>query len=95
MVFSKHNSVICGLVWNRFGIKGAGLALQRTYNSQDDRIGPFGIGWTHAYDIRNEEENPDAHSAERVHRFRRKERNDSIRMCASIPEQNAQGFSLV
>jgi hypothetical protein len=35
-----------------------------------------------------------AHSAERVHRFRRKERIDSIRMCASIPEQNAQGFSL-
>jgi len=36
----------------------------------------------------------DAHSAERVHRFRRKERTDSIRMRASIPEQNAQGFSL-
>ena len=27
--------------------QGAGLALQRTYNSNDDRIGPFGIGWTH------------------------------------------------
>ena len=39
--------------------KGAGLAMQRTYNSQDDRIGPFGQGWTHAYDIRTEEENPD------------------------------------
>ena len=26
--------------------KGAGLAMQRTYNSQDDRIGPFGQGWT-------------------------------------------------
>ena len=38
--------------------KGAGLAMQRTYNSQDDRIGPFGQGWTHAYDIRTEEENP-------------------------------------
>ena len=38
--------------------KGAGLALQRTYNSMDDRIGPFGQGWTHAYDIRTEEENP-------------------------------------
>ena len=24
----------------------------------DDRIGPFGQGWTHAYDIRTEEENP-------------------------------------
>ncbi len=35
--------------------KGAGLALQRTYNANDDRIGPFGIGWTHAYDIRMEE----------------------------------------
>ena len=35
--------------------KGAGLALQRTYNSNDDRPGPFGIGWTHAYDIRMEE----------------------------------------
>ena len=31
---------------------GAGLALQRTYNSADDTIGPFGVGWTHAYDIR-------------------------------------------
>ncbi|MCW3055742.1 MAG: repeat protein [Chthonomonadales bacterium] len=40
------------------GAKGAGLAMQRTYNSQDDRIGPFGQGWTHAYDIRTEEENP-------------------------------------
>jgi len=38
--------------------KGAGLALQRTYNSQDDRPGPFGTGWTHAYDIRMEEEYP-------------------------------------
>jgi hypothetical protein len=37
--------------------KGAGLALQRTYNSQDDRVGPFGIGWTHAYDIRMVDEN--------------------------------------
>jgi RHS repeat-associated protein len=39
--------------------KGAGLAMQRTYNSQDDRIGPFGQGWTHAYDLRTQEENPD------------------------------------
>ena len=39
--------------------KGAGLAMQRTYNSMDDRIGPFGQGWTHAYDIRTVEENPD------------------------------------
>ena len=31
--------------------KGAGLVLQRTYNSQEERIGPFGVGWTHAYDI--------------------------------------------
>ena len=38
--------------------RGAGLALQRTYNSQDARPGPFGVGWTHAYDIRMEEENP-------------------------------------
>src|SRR5579862_3858766 len=36
--------------------RGAGLAMQRTYNSQDSRIGPFGIGWTHAYDIRNQDE---------------------------------------
>jgi hypothetical protein len=36
------------------GAKGAGLALQRTYNSNDSHIGPFGIGWTHAYDIRME-----------------------------------------
>jgi RHS repeat-associated protein len=35
--------------------RGAGLAFQRTYNSNDDREGPFGIGWTHAYDIRIEE----------------------------------------
>lgn len=36
--------------------RGAGLVLQRTYNSNDDRIdGAFGHGWTHAYDIRMEE----------------------------------------
>lgn len=35
--------------------RGAGLAFQRTYNSSDDRVGAFGIGWTHAYDIRIEE----------------------------------------
>ncbi len=35
--------------------KGAGLVLQRTYNSNDERMGPFGVGWTHAYDIRMEE----------------------------------------
>lgn len=40
--------------------RGAGLALQRTYNSCDDRIGPFGIGWTHAYDIRMEAAAADA-----------------------------------
>ena len=37
---------------------GAGLALQRTYNSNDSREGPFGVGWTHAYDIRMEEASP-------------------------------------
>ena len=36
--------------------RGAGLAWQRTYNSNDERVGPFGIGWTHAYDIRIEED---------------------------------------
>lgn len=35
--------------------RGAGLSWQRTYNSNDDRVGPFGIGWTHAYDMRTEE----------------------------------------
>ena len=35
--------------------RGAGLVLQRTYNSNDDRVGPFGVGWTHAYDTRMEE----------------------------------------
>ena len=35
--------------------RGAGLVLQRTYNSNDSRIGPFGVGWTHAYDIRMQE----------------------------------------
>lgn len=35
--------------------RGAGLVLQRTYNSNDDRVGAFGIGWTHAYDIRIED----------------------------------------
>ena len=35
--------------------RGAGLVLQRTYNSQEARIGPFGVGWTHAYDIRIQE----------------------------------------
>ncbi|MGV3719790.1 MAG: RHS repeat domain-containing protein [Actinomycetota bacterium] len=32
--------------------RGAGLAWQRSYNSNDERVGPFGVGWTHAYDIR-------------------------------------------
>jgi RHS repeat-associated protein len=36
--------------------RGAGLALQRTYNSNDPNEGPFGVGWTHAYDIRIEED---------------------------------------
>ena len=35
--------------------RGAGLVLQRTYNSNDARIGPFGMGWTNAYDIRIQE----------------------------------------
>ena len=35
--------------------RGQGLALSRSYNSNDDREGPFGIGWTHVYDIRIEE----------------------------------------
>ena len=34
---------------------GAGLVLNRSYSSDDGRIGPFGIGWQHAYDIRMEE----------------------------------------
>jgi hypothetical protein len=33
-----------------------------------------------------------AYSAERVHRFRRKERSHSISMCAPIPEESAQSF---
>ena len=32
--------------------------LQRTYNSNDERIGPFGVGWTHAYDIHIDEAIP-------------------------------------
>ena len=44
--------------------RGAGLVLQRTYNSNDDRIGPFGRGWTHAYEIRMEEiDDPEAEVA--------------------------------
>src|SRR5207248_5169426 len=39
--------------------RGAGLALQRTYNSQDERIGPLGIGWTRADDMRIEAAGPD------------------------------------
>ena len=35
--------------------RGAGLVLQRTYNSNEGRVGPFGVGWTHAYDIRIQE----------------------------------------
>ena len=46
--------------------RGAGLALQRTYNSNDGSRGPFGRGWTHAYDIHMEESakietDPDMH----------------------------------
>src|SRR5262245_34982747 len=54
--------------------KGAGLAWQRTYNSQDDRIGPFGIGWTHAYDIRMEEEAGSVNKSDRVDFFGGKHR---------------------
>jgi RHS repeat-associated protein len=41
--------------------RGAGLAWQRTWNSNEDREGPFGKGWTCAYEIRLEEDpqNPD------------------------------------
>ena len=39
-------------------MKSAGLALQHTYNSQNARPGPFGVGRQHCYDIRMEEENP-------------------------------------
>ena len=38
--------------------------MQRTYNSMDDRIGPFGQGWTHCYDLRTTEENPDTSSSD-------------------------------
>jgi hypothetical protein len=44
--------------------KGAGLALQRTYNSNETRVGPFGIGWTHAYDIRMEDAGIDVDGTE-------------------------------
>jgi len=35
--------------------RGSGLSMQRTYNSNDERVGPFGVGWTHAYDVRIDE----------------------------------------
>src|SRR5579875_2626621 len=38
--------------------RGQGLALQRTYNSDDPTPGPFGVGWMHCYDIRNQDEAP-------------------------------------
>jgi hypothetical protein len=38
--------------------RGAGLVLQRTCNSNVERIGPFGVGWTHAYDIHIDEAIP-------------------------------------
>ena len=44
--------------------RGAGLVLQRTYNSNDERVGPFGVGWTHAYDIRMEEAGVDPEHTE-------------------------------
>ena len=31
--------------------RGAGLAFQRTYNSNESRVGPFGVGWTDSYDF--------------------------------------------
>ncbi len=34
---------------------GAGLVLQRTYNSNDDSEGGFGHGWSHAYEIQMQE----------------------------------------
>lgn len=44
--------------------KGQGLVLSRSYNSNDNHIGPFGIGWTHAYDIRMEDAGIDAEGTE-------------------------------
>ena len=46
--------------------RGAGLVLQRTYNSNDERVGPFGVGWTHAYDIRMEEAGVDISSGDEI-----------------------------
>jgi len=36
--------------------RGAGLVMNRSYNSDDGRVGPFGVGWQHAYDIRMQED---------------------------------------
>ncbi len=36
--------------------RGAGLVLTRSYNSNQGAAGPFGVGWTHAYDIHMAEE---------------------------------------
>ncbi|MCC6443835.1 MAG: RHS repeat protein, partial [Armatimonadetes bacterium] len=31
--------------------RGLGVSVQRTYNSHDDTVGPFGIGWSHSFDV--------------------------------------------
>ena len=37
-------------------LSGRSPYCNRAFSGNDDRIGPFGIGWTHAYDIRMEED---------------------------------------
>lgn len=39
--------------------RGAGLVLQRSYNSNDVREGPFGVGWTDSYDMRTKDTTAD------------------------------------
>ncbi|MCP4305072.1 MAG: hypothetical protein GY788_09400 [bacterium] len=38
------------------GTIGPELAVSRTYNSSDPRVGPFGLGWTFNYDMRWEQD---------------------------------------
>ena len=68
--------------------RGAGLVLQRSYNSNDGREGPFGVGWTHAYDIRTED--TDADTMERTdffggkHSYVREAGSTSLRRTSAV-----------
>ena len=90
-----HGPIVWFRAWKRvFVWRGKCLRISATHRI----VVAIGIPICSVLDriLRDESSNTGiiAHSAERVHRFRRKERTDSTRMRAAIPEQNAHKFVL-